>query len=409
MEFLFTYLLKGSIGIALIVLFYKVLIEDLTFFSLGRITVLTLLVAAVVLPLLSFDFQFFGTSTLIPINSSLTWLEGQANGVIPVEESSAFDWKIIPFIIFLIGVLFRLLQLFSGILSTLLIIASSKKVVVGKMTLVINSQFIPASFFNYIMLPEYSERDEEINQILIHESVHVQQGHTWDVLFLQVIKAVFWFNPAVYLLEKQLREIHEFQADRAVTTNYSTIAYSRLLVKQLSKDCGLQFMNNFNQFQTKKRIMMMNKTKSKSNQKMRFFLGLPLLVLMVGLFSCDLAMSQTDLMGVWKGTEFQFEQTEGPDMTAMIEGGRALHEGGRLILNEDGNFEIFAGQGDMNGSGTWKLSEDEDLLILTMNGDEETKYSIVSLSDEELVTKHEVEFESPMGKLAGIITLTYIR
>ncbi|WP_373398079.1 hypothetical protein V8V91_27040 [Algoriphagus halophilus] len=161
MEFLFTYLLKGSIGIALIVLFYKVLIEDLTFFSLGRITVLTLLVAAVVLPLLSFDFQFLGTSTLIPLNSSLTWLEGQANGVIPVEESSAFDWKIIPFIIFLIGVLFRLLQLFSGILSTLLIIASSKKVVVGKMTLVINSQFIPASFFNYIMLPEYSERDEK--------------------------------------------------------------------------------------------------------------------------------------------------------------------------------------------------------------------------------------------------------
>lgn len=408
MDFLFTYLLKGSIGIALIVLFYKVFIEDLTFFSLGRITVLTLLVAAVGLPLLSFDFHFFGASTLVPINSSLTWLEGQTNGVIPVEDSASFDWKIIPFIIFLTGLLYRLFLLISGVFSTIYLLSNSKKIKVGNSVLVINQNFVPASFFNYIMLPKYTEDDEELHQILLHESVHVKNGHTWDVLFIQLVKAVFWFNPASYLLEKQIREIHEYQADQAVINNYSPIAYSRLLVKQLSKDCGLQFMNNFNQFQTKKRIMMMNKTKSSFSQKMRFFLSLPLLVLMIGLFSCNMALSQTDLTGVWNGTDFQFEQTAGPDMSAMIEGGRALHEGGKLNLKKDGTMEITSGKGEVNGTGVWKKVDEKNLLIHLSSGDV-THYEIVSATEKELITKHEVEFETPMGKLAGIITLTYTR
>ncbi|MEN2282484.1 M56 family metallopeptidase [Algoriphagus sp. SE2] len=407
MDFLFTYLLEGSIGIFLVVLFYKILIEDLTFFSLGRVTLLVLLAAAVLLPLISFDFKWMGQSSLKPIASSLGWMDGQVNRVVSQEDVNSFNWILIPLSIYLIGAIYRLLVLLGGILKTFYLIFNSQAIRMGNQTLIINDTMIPASFFNYIMLPSYKQDDPEINQILLHESVHIQKGHTWDVLFLQLIKAIFWFNPAIYLLEKQLREIHEFQADQEVTSNYSPITYSRLLLKQLQKEKGLQFMNNFNQFQTKKRIIMMNKAKSSSNQKKRFFLSIPLLILMVGLFSCNMALSQSDVTGKWEGTEFVFDQTEGPDMSAMIEGGRALHEGGTLTLNEDGSMKITSGQGDMNGSGTWKL--ENNTIVVTMNGDEITYYEIVRVSDDELVTKHEVEFETPMGKLAGIITLTYIR
>lgn len=408
MDFLFIYLLKGSIGIAFCVVFYKLVLEGLTFFSMARVTMLILLISSISLPLLSFDFQFLGESTLTPINSTLTWLGDQSGEVASVGNSSSFDWKVIPFLIFLLGALYRMLHLISGVLKTVFIIRNSKKIKSGNLTLVINSKFIPASFFNYILLPDYSEDDEDLKQILLHESVHVDQGHTWDILFLQLIKAVFWFNPAVYLVEKQIREIHEFQADQGVTSSYSKIAYSRLLVKQLSKDCGLQFMNNFNQFQTKKRIIMMNKTKSKSNQKLRLALSLPMMVLMVGLFSCNLAMSQTDLTGLWTGTEFHFEQTQGPDMSAMIEGGKALHEGGKLNLKKDGSLVITSGSGDVNGRGVWKKVDDKTLLIHQDSG-EVTYFEIVSASEKELITKQEVEFETPMGLLAGIITLTYTR
>ena len=79
MEFWFTYLLEGSLGILLVVLFYKIIIEDLTFFSLARITLLALLGAAVLLPLFSFDFQWFSESSIRPINTSLLLVEGQVN------------------------------------------------------------------------------------------------------------------------------------------------------------------------------------------------------------------------------------------------------------------------------------------------------------------------------------------
>ncbi len=409
MEFWFTYLLEGSLGILLVVLFYKIIIEDLTFFSLARITLLALLGAAVLLPLFSFDFQWFSESSIRPINTSLLWVEGQVNPGNVTDSYSGFNWGLLLISIYLVGVVYSLSRLILGILKTLTWISESEKLNFGAYTIVVNQKFIPASFFSFILLPESPQGSKEYDQILLHESVHIQKGHTWDVLFLQVIKSLFWFNPAIYLLEKQLREIHEFQADQEVTNSYSPIAYSRLLLKQLSKDCGLQFMNNFNQFQTKKRIMMMNKTKSTAIQKNRFLLGIPLVVLMIGLFSCNMAVSQSELTGTWIGTDFQFEQTEGPDLSAMIEGGRALHEGGKLILNEDGSAKIVSGQGDMNGSGTFRFYENGNQLIMTMEGGEETSYEVVSLTDEELITKHDVAMDTPMGKVAGTITLTYKR
>ncbi len=407
MGFLFTYLVEASLGILLIVLFYKMLMEDLTFFSLGRITLLVLLSAAVLLPLFSFDFQWLAESTIRPISSSLLWVEGQVKPVDSSNDIQGFNWGVIPFLIYLFGVVYSLSRLVLALVKTLTLIAKSEKLKSGDHTIVVNKNFMPASFFNYILLPEFPEGKQELNQILLHESVHIQKGHTWDVMFLQVIKSIFWFNPGIYLLEKQLREIHEFQADQVVTNSYSPIAYSRLLLKQLSKDCGLQIMNNFNQFQTKKRIIMMNKTKSKAIQKNRFLLSIPLLLLMIGLFSCDMATSQADLTGTWTGTEFQFEQSEGPDMAAMIEGGKSLHVDGKLTLNEDGTMSITSGQGDVNGSGTWEL--EDNTIVVTMYENEVTYYEIVSATDQELITNHEVEFETPMGKLAGIITLTYVR
>ncbi|MBB6325543.1 hypothetical protein FHS59_001158 [Algoriphagus iocasae] len=408
MEFWFTYLLEGSLGILLVVLFYKIIIEDLTFFSLARITLLALLGAAVLLPLFSFDFQWFSESPIRPINTSLLWVEGQVNPENVTDSYSSFNWGLLLISIYLVGVVYSLSRLILGILKTLTWISESEKLNFGSYIIVVNQKFIPASFFSFILLPESPQRSKEYDQILLHESVHIQKGHTWDVLFLQVIKSLFWFNPAIYLLEKQLREIHEFQADQEVTNSYSPIAYSRLLLKQLSKDCGLQFMNNFNQFQTKKRIMMMNKTKSTAIQKNRFLLGIPLVVLMIGLFSCNMAVSQSELTGTWTGTDFQFEQTEGPDLSAMIEGGRALHEGGKLMLNEDGTMEISTEKGEVNGSGVWKKVDDKTLLIHDKSG-EVTYYEIISATDKELITKHDVEMDTPMGKVAGTITLTYKR
>jgi hypothetical protein len=152
---------------------------------------------------------------------------------------------------------------------------------------------------------------------------------------------------------------------------------------------------------------MMHKEKSKESKKGVFLFGIPVLAMLFFLISCSSGVDRSQLVGTWTGSDFEFKQTEGADMSAMIEGGKMLHVDGKLILEENGNYQIVAGQGDMNGSGTWELGSDD--ILTTFDGQESTAYSIVSLTDQELITKHEVAFESPMGKLAGIITLTYKR
>ncbi|TFV94222.1 hypothetical protein E4S40_09290 [Algoriphagus kandeliae] len=152
---------------------------------------------------------------------------------------------------------------------------------------------------------------------------------------------------------------------------------------------------------------MIRKEQTSISSKSRFLTVIPFFLGLMILVSCSNGIQKEDLVGTWTGTDFNFEQSEGGEMAAMIEGGRMLHEDGKLELNENGTFKIFAGKGDLNGLGTWEIDGGD--LLMNYDVGEVTRYEILSLSDKELVTKHEVEFESPLGKIAGTITLTYRR
>lgn len=404
MNGLLNYLLEGSLIIGVGLLFYKALLERLTFFHWNRIFLLSLLICGFILPAINFDLAMETGNPVQAINNSLDWVDEQADSEVAATSSFSVNWSGLIALAYLVGVLFFLTKLLVGILKTLQLIHGSEKVEAGQYQIVLNSKFTPASFFNSILLPSFNPESSEHRQIIIHESVHVQKMHSIDILLAQFAKVIFWFNPLVYLFEKSLREVHEFQADQVVTHSYSPIAYSRLLLKQLSADCGLQFMNNFNQFQTKKRIVMMNKTKSNRMLRSRFLLTVPLLALMIGLFSCDMVGKDKEIIGTWVGSDFSFEQTEGPDMAAMIEGGKQLHIDGKLIVNEDGSYQIIVGQ-EMNGSGTWKVEGDS--FITSDNNGETVVYEIEELSSDQLITVQEVKMDTPLGTVAGTITLTY--
>jgi TonB family protein len=115
----------------------------------------------------------------------------------------------------------------------------------------------------------------------------VKYKHSWDLLLVNFAKVVFWFNPLIYLFEKSLREVHEYQADHGVTSSFARREYATLLLRLISGRPGWQFMNNFNQFQTKKRILMMSKSGSRPQQKLRFLALFPILGLLLFVFSCE--------------------------------------------------------------------------------------------------------------------------
>lgn len=112
------------------------------------------------------------------------------------------------------------------------------------------------------------------------------------------------------------------------------------------------------------------------------------------------------LVGTWSGTDFKFDQSEGPDLAAMIEGGKGLHIDGKLILEATGTYIITSPEDMMNGKGTWKVKKDQ-LIMKSENKNEEVVYEIVSISEDQLITSNDVAMESPLGNIAGKITLTY--
>lgn len=281
MKLLVNFLLEGSLILALGWVFYKVVLDKLTFFDWNRRVLLLLLGLVLVLPFLS--FQMSTTQSTLAEFTLPTIQVGQE-----VEEvKQAFGWQEALLAVYLIGLAWGLIKFSLGLAKPIFQLQLVDKFDYRGMKVAVHPSFEPASFFNYILLPKYDPEDADQQQILIHESIHVSKRHTWDLILIQLVKAVFWFHPLAYLYEKSLREVHEYQADQGVTQSYSQFDYSRLLLRLITQDQGWQLMNSFNQFQTKKRIMMMNRTQSSGIQKGRFLLILPLLSLMVMVFACE--------------------------------------------------------------------------------------------------------------------------
>ncbi|EGV44588.1 M56 family metallopeptidase [Bizionia argentinensis JUB59] len=142
------------------------------------------------------------------------------------------------------------------------------------------------SFFNYVFLGE-KIKETEREQIIKHELVHVNQKHSWDLLFFELLRIVFWFNPLVYMYQNRMAELHEFIADsKAVKLNKKQY-YESLLV-QIFDTNQVSFINPFfKQSLIKKRIIMLQKSKSKQVQLIKYALLIPLVSGMLLYSSCS--------------------------------------------------------------------------------------------------------------------------
>lgn len=123
------------------------------------------------------------------------------------------------------------------------------------------------------------------------------------------------------------------------------------------------------------------------------------------MFSCTSGLERK-LGGTWTGSDFLFVKTGGIDFVATINGGLDQHLKSKLILNDDGTYKKFVEEYD-NGSGTWELEDDK--LITTGEDGNELIYSLLKVTDNELVIIHEVTLTTPNEEQTGKITLSYSR
>lgn len=121
----------------------------------------------------------------------------------------------------------------------------------------------PYSFFNHIVVGTRGLNDDEVRCILAHESLHVRQGHSVDLLFARLLCCLMWFNPFAWLIMREIRAVHEFLADAASIGACGREGYLHLLYRQATGTGYGHITNNFKSINLKKRIVMMNKSKTR--------------------------------------------------------------------------------------------------------------------------------------------------
>jgi len=144
----------------------------------------------------------------------------------------------------------------------------------------------PFSFWNTIYLSETYFKDSKIqDSVFLHEKIHVKQKHSADILFIEILKAVFWFNPFLYFYKKAMVNNHEFIADDSVIRKNKNIkSYQELILQEILKQQNLPLIHQFNFNNTKKRFIMMTSKNSKF-AKMKNYLAVPAFAVLAIVFA----------------------------------------------------------------------------------------------------------------------------
>ena len=133
----------------------------------------------------------------------------------------------------------------------------------GAALVLLDDDTAPYSFFNQIVVGTRGLNDDELRCILAHESLHVRHGHSVDLLFARLLCCLMWFNPFAWLIMREIRAVHEFLADAASIGACGREGYLHLLYRQATGTGYGHITNNFHSINLKKRIVMMNKTKTR--------------------------------------------------------------------------------------------------------------------------------------------------
>ena len=142
------------------------------------------------------------------------------------------------------------------------------------------------SFFNYLFWDSSQKlTQEEADQIMTHEKVHIKQRHSIDIMLMELLKVIFWFNPLMYLYKSTFEEVHEYEADYIAVKQGNKTAYTRLLVKLVFDKMGFNLGSHFAKNKTLKRVDRIKA--NKRTNVFKFVLPLPLVALLFFIFACD--------------------------------------------------------------------------------------------------------------------------
>jgi TonB family protein len=284
MEFPVTYLLQSSMSIILLYAVYALFLERETFFAVNRIYLAGSMAISLIMP-------FFSRS--IPLSSDSEFYRNVLDTIVitPGMKAGAESLPLTTMqgalIVYLTGVaLFLLRFVFQLFQVTGLIRKFGVARHEGLRIVFTASNYQPFSFFRLVFIPVSLQGKASLSQVIAHEKVHIRQAHTLDLLLLELLTVVQWFNPVVWLYRRSVKSVHEYLADEGVLHHgFSRKDYAELLLDQT---LGIQvndLTHNFNYSLLKNRMIMMTKTRSKRWRSLKAVFAIPVITLLVVAFS----------------------------------------------------------------------------------------------------------------------------
>lgn len=293
---------ESGISLGVLYCFYLLFIKGNTFFSLNRwfllITLLTsLLISFIDLSLIPqqvnsvnqfvFTESFSGFSDTILLSGS----KGIAN-------TGSFPYL---FVIYLAGMVYFLIRLIKNIHLSIKKIKAYEINKKEKVNYIISEQIrSPFSFLNFIFI---NQKDLKNTDVVNHELGHVRMKHTIDLILIELFIVFQWFNPFIHLVKREMKELHEYQADEyAIQRTSDSRSYQLRIIDQIESNLMLRLSSYFNLSLTTKRIKMMNKIRTKNRSLFKYMLVAPVVGALMMLFSFNNSIGKAYIINYFEDT-----------------------------------------------------------------------------------------------------------
>lgn len=290
MGLFFIYSLKVAFCLIAFYLLFKLLLGKETFHSFNRLVLLLVMVVSILLPWVKVTTAepTAIAEGMISIESAIASTE-----VVDSETPDGLTAIQLLFIIYIIGIAVFFLREVVSVFSLIRLIRRGTPLTAGQagvsqrgvQVVLMKDEIAPFSWFRHVVLSEKDFR-ENPREILTHELAHIRLGHSWDVAVCNLLIIFQWWNPAAWLLKRELQNVHEFEADEAVIKRgVDAKQYQLLLIRKSVGERLFSMANNLNHQSLKKRITMMTTKKSSPWQKAKVLVALPMAALAVAAFA----------------------------------------------------------------------------------------------------------------------------
>ncbi len=362
---MFAYILKSAICVAVYYLFYKLLLSRDTFHRFNRWALLGMMWMSLILPLISISSSQEVAIDLGELQMMALSVEDE--GAAENTESGVHLWLAYCLLVYIVGVGIFSLRTISNYISLVYVLHSGERkrlsdygiAGLDHIRLIVRQDTMsPFSWMHYIVI---SEQDLNSNgkAVIAHEMGHIRRRHTLDLIFTEICLIFQWFNPAVWLMRRELQSIHEYQADEsALDEGINAHEYQLLLIEKATGTRLQSITCSLHQSSIKKRITMMLKKKSNPWARAKVLFAIPVAIAGIAVFSCSESASISDQI-----SECKVSEIFGNDQILDEENlNQSQNLGNRIQLHSFGNGQyVFLKQKNGSVPEGSKAMTDEEL------------------------------------------------